>query len=286
MFYIDKNAPCRPRLIGKPAPSMGEFPAAVAYSPLLKTACVINGGAKAGITCYLADKVKGLKPLGGLRPIPLGQTTPPVGPPNTVSDIVFNPKSTALIATVKGNGMTPGYIYAYPVRPDGSISMTPKISRPAELLIDFSISFLGDSSRAIITDPAYGASIVHISPTFEFTVTKKIPVAGQKAMCWSAYSARYDTAFIFDGGVTNITMIDPWTGKIKGTIVDSATGGGSLDSVLDRQYLYVVKGAPMISVINNWGLDRGMTPKAIQSFDLSSLGSRQGFQGLAVYPSA
>src|ERR1700709_289927 len=148
---------------------------------LILLACVMNGGAVAGITCYSTDHAKGLKPLGGLRPIALGQTTPPVGPPGTVSDLVFNPSSTALIAVVKGNGKDPGYIYAYPVRHDGSISTTPVISRPAGLLVDFSISFLGDDSRAVITDPAYGASIVHISPNFEFSVTTKVPIAGQQA---------------------------------------------------------------------------------------------------------
>jgi len=58
-----------------------------------------------------------------------------------------------------------------------------------------------------------------------------------------------------------------------------------LDAALDRQYLYVLKGAPFVSVVDNSGLWHGGLPKEVQSFDLSGLGSRQGFQGLAVYPS-
>jgi len=249
------------------------------------TACVVNGGAVAGVACFSTDHAKGLTPLGGLRPITLaGQTTPPVGPPNTVSDIVFNPSQTALIVTVKGNGVTPGYIYAYPVS-HGSISWTPTISRPSELAIDFSISFLGSDHKAVITDPSYGASLVDIDDNFVFTVSKKIPIAGEAAVCWSQYSARFNTIFIMDGGVTNITLIDPETGAIKGLAVQSAAGAGSLDSKLDQTYLYVLKGAPLIGVSDVLGLNEGKLPVEIQSFDLSSLGSRQGFQGLSIYPS-
>jgi hypothetical protein len=246
-------------------------------------ACVINGGAIAGVSCYSTDHAKGLKPLGGLRPIALGQTTPPVGPPGTVSDLVFNPSSTALIAIVKGNGKDPGYIYAYPVHHDGSISTTPIISRAG--LVDFSISFLGDDHRAIITDPGYGASLVHISPGFEFTVTKEITIAGQVAACWSVYSQRFNTVYVFDVGVSDITMIDPVSGNIKGTIPGLVAGMGSVDSAMDKQYLYVLKSAPFISVIDNTGLNHGVPPKDVQTFDLTSLGSRQGFQGFAIYPS-
>ena len=37
MFFIDKDDPYHPKLIGSPADSMGEFPVSVAYSPRLKT---------------------------------------------------------------------------------------------------------------------------------------------------------------------------------------------------------------------------------------------------------
>lgn len=186
--------------------------------------------------------------------------------------------------TVKGNGVTPGYIYAYPVS-KGSISWTPIISRPSELAIDFSISFLGSDNKAVITDPSYGASLVDVDDNFVFTVSKKIPIAGEAAVCWSQYSARFNTIFISDGGNTNITLIDPETGAIKGLAVQSAAGAGSLDSKLDQTYLYVLKGAPLIGVSDLLGLNSGKLPVEIQSFDLSSLGSRQGFQGLAIYPS-
>ena len=89
-----------------------------------------------------------------------------------------------------------------------------------------------------------------------------------------------------DGGTTNITLVDPASGKIKGTMVQDAKSMGNLDSKMDRQFLYVLKSAPYITVTDNTGLTHGGMPKEIQSFSLSALGSRQGFQGLAIYPSS
>ena len=99
------------------------------------------------------------------------------------------------------------------------------------------------------------------------------------------YSERFDTIYVFDVAVANITLIDPSTGEIKGVIPQAAGDEGSVDAAIDRHFLYSLKSAPFINVFDNRGLTHGATPKQIQSFDLSSLGSRQGFEGLAIYPS-
>lgn len=250
-------------------------------------ACVINGGAIGGVSCFSADHAKGLTPLGGLRSITLNQSTPPVGPPGTVSDLAFNPSQTALFATVKGSPTTPGTIYVYPVTSDGAVSTTPTISRPSGLLIDFSISFLDGDDKAVITDPAYGASLVDISPNFQVTVSKKVAVPGQGAICWSEYSSRFNTIFLMDAGSANITLVDPSSGAIKGAVVQPnfSVARGSLDTRADRTYLYVLRGGPYVSVLDNSGLNHGEIPREIQSLDLTSLGARQGFMGMAIYPS-
>jgi hypothetical protein len=248
------------------------------------TACVINGGAVAGVTCFSVDHAKGLSPQGGLRPIALGQTTPPVGPPGTVSDIVFNPSETALFVSIKGAPPTPGSIYVYPVV-YGQVSTTPVISSPATLLVDFSFNFLGSDSKAVVTDPAYGASFVDISSTYTVTVSKKIVVAGQAAICWATFSERFNSVALIDGGGPTVTLVDPSSGDITGVVNLDAAGSGALDSKLDRTYMYILRGAPMVSVLSEMGLTHGKLPTEIQSLDLSALGSRQGFQGMAIYPS-
>ncbi|KAE9374242.1 hypothetical protein N431DRAFT_404788 [Stipitochalara longipes BDJ] len=284
MFSIDKTDPSHPVLINT-APTLGEFPSSVAYSSKLNTVCVINGGAVAGVTCFSVDHAKGLTAQGGLRPIALGQTTPPVGPPGTVSDIVFNPSETALFVSIKGAPPTPGSIYVYPAI-NGYVSTTPIVSKPATLLVDFSLNFLGTDSRAVITDPAYGASLVDISSTYTVTVSKQIVVTGEKAICWSTYSSRFNSIALLDGGASNVTFVDPASGAITGVAVLDHAGTGALDSKLDRTFMYILRGAPAITVLGDMGLTHGKTPTVLQSFDLTSLGSRQGFQGMAIYPAS
>lgn len=223
--------------------------------------------------------------MGSFRPIALNQTTPPAGPPGTASDLVFNPSQTALIATVKGNGMDPGYIYAYTVSPCGTIDTIPIISRPSDLLLDFSISFI-DDSHAVITDPSYGAALVDVSWDFQFTVQTKIVVPGESATCWSVYAPRFDTVFVIDAGSPNMTLVDPASGAKKGTLTMDAANMGGFDSKMDREYLYVLRGTPMVSVFDANGLSHGALPKDIQTFSLSAVGTRINLQGMAVYPSS
>lgn len=282
MFMIDKSNPTQPKLIST-APTLGDFPSAVAYASSLKTVCVINGGLVAGVTCFSVSH-NGLKPLGGLRALTVSDTTPPTGPPFTASDILFNPSCTALFVAVKGSPTTLGKMYAFPISSDGSVAMMPVVSSPAGLLLDFSVSFLSSSSKAVITDPAYGASLVSISPSFAVSVDKKITVAGQGAICWSQYSSRFNTVFLMDAAHPNITLVDPATGDIKGVAMQ--TGPGCLDAILDRNYLYVLRSATMVSVLDNTGLNNGKMPMVVQDLDLSALGARRGWQGMAVYPSS
>jgi hypothetical protein len=234
-------------------------------------ACVINGGAVAGVTCFSVDHAKGLSPQGGLRPIALGQTTPPVGPPGTASDIVFNPSETALFVSIKGAPPTPGSIYVYPVV-NGYVSTTPVVSNPATLLVDFSLNFLASDSKAVIT--------------YYVTVSKKIVVTNEKAICWAVFSERFNSIALLDGGSPNVTLVDPASGAITGVVALDAAGTGALDSKLDRTFLYILRGAPEVTVLGDMGLTHGKVPTELQSLDLSALGSRQGFQGLSIYPSS
>ena len=181
--------------------------------------------------------------------------------------------------------MDPGYIYAYPVERDGSISTYPIVSRPSELLIDFSVSFI-DESHAVITDPAYGAALVDVSCDFEFSVQTKIVIPNESASCWSVYAPRFDTVFVIDAGHNNITLVNPATGAIKGTVFMDPANMGGYDSQIDREFLYVLRGSPAISVLNTDSLNEGVIPKEIQTFDLSALGPRMDFQGMAIYPSS
>ncbi|RFU32215.1 hypothetical protein B7463_g4108, partial [Scytalidium lignicola] len=286
MFFINKNDPYHPTLVGKPVSSGGEFPSSVAYSSRLKTVCVINGGAVAGVACFHADHAKGLTALGGLREIPLNQTTPPIGPPGTASDIVFNPSQTAVFVSIKGNGVDPGFFYVYPVFFNGQISTKPVISQPSELALDFSLNFLGDDSKAVVSDPSFGVSLLHISFDFKVSVADRVTIAGQSAVCWTVYAPRFDSIYAIDAGNPVITIIDPWTGTIKDTVHTDAADMGSFDSKADRTWLYSLRSSPAVSVTSLAGSNSGKTPSVVQNLNLTSLGSRQGWQGMAIYPNS
>ena len=262
----------------------------VAYSPVLKTVCVLNGGARGGVACFHADHAQGLTLLGGLRPLStLHQTTPPLGPPLTTSDIVFNPSSSALFATIKGDaGATPpkvGAIYAWPVR-GGEVAMHPVINNINTIPMDFSIDFLGSDDSALITDPSFGASIVEVEyPSLKIREEHHIIVANQGAACWGAYAPRFDAAYIIDAGHPNITVVDPESGAIKGVIKYDAKAKGGFDVAIDRTYMYIRTADSSVVVVDLEGSNHGKVSTQVQKYSLAKEGPVGHWQGMAVYPS-
>ena len=162
------------------------------------------------MACFTVSAEKGLSQLGDLRTLKkLHTKTPPSGPPDSASDILFNPSSSALVVTIKGNPgppAVPGYIYAFAVNA-GLVSVDPIISSPSALVLDYGFSFLGSDTSAIITDPTFGASIVNIDSSLTVTETHHTTIPNQTAVCWSAYSRHYGTAYAIDVGRTNVTAL-------------------------------------------------------------------------------
>jgi len=246
----------------------------------------MNGGAVAGVTCFATDHAKGLTPLDKVtRPIALGQTTPPFGPTGTTSDLFFNPSCTALFATVKGNPPAAGTFYIWMVE-NGKVSETAKTQQISDMLVIFGSAFEGSDSTLLVTDAAYGASILQVAPDFTLTEIAHTVIPGQVAICWGIYSSRFNSAYIFDAGNTNITVLDPVTGAVKDKIIMDPSAKGALDNAIDRSWLYVLGGDASVEVINLLGENHGVTPIQVQKLDLSALGSRKGWQGFTIYPSS
>jgi hypothetical protein len=65
-----------------------------------------------------------------------------------------------------------------------------------------------------------------------------------------------------------------------------AKNKGGVDAAADREFLYVLRVGPAVSVLDNTGLNHGVTPRIAQNFDLSAYGPRVGFQGMAIYHSS
>ena len=281
VFKIDPQDPLHPKLVGQPADTQGDFPMSVAYSDTLKKACVLNGGAKNGVTCFDVSQ-RGLQLSDKLLSLPQLKTqTPPLGPPNTASDIAFNPSSSALFLTIKGTPTVPGYIIAFSVKKNnGKLNRNAVVSQPPQSRLDFSISFLGDDASALITDPAFGASVVTISKNL--TVTEKyhetIPLQG--AACWGVYSPRYRSAYVIDAGRPNITVLDPAKGNIKGSFEYDASAKGGFDTVIHKNFMYFLTGDSSILVAD---LSKGLG-KEVEKYSLSGQGPVGDWQGIAAWP--
>ncbi|XXH02956.1 hypothetical protein Hte_009346 [Hypoxylon texense] len=275
LFSIPKHDPWHPQLVGSPVPSGGDFPMSIAYSPRHRLACVANSGAKNNVQCYDVTAA-GLRPSGEPMPLPLNQTTPPAGPPSTVSDILFNPSQSALIVTIKGSGTGAGYIYAYPVS-HGKVQPSPRVSRPAALGLNFGLSFLGSDSKAIIADPGFGGAFVDFDCNLGASVSKVINITGNAATCWTQYSADLHTAYLLDAATTNIAVLDAASMEVKSTLASPAATAGKFDAAVGDEYLYTLDASDSISV---YSLKEST---AVQTFNLTGFGNRQFYQGMAFY---
>lgn len=165
--------------------------------------------------------------------------------------------------------------------------MKPVISSPPQLLMDFSIDFLGRDDSALITDPAFGASIVSIAyPSLTVTEKHHIVVPGQGAACWGAYAPRFDSAYIIDGDHTNITVVDPASGATKGVINYEAQAKGGFDTAIDRTSMYVLTGDSSVVVIDLAGSKYKNESMQKQHYSLAKEGVAGHWQGMAIYPSS
>ncbi|KAF4953560.1 hypothetical protein FGADI_5896 [Fusarium gaditjirri] len=276
-FHIPKENPAHPILLGEPVDTVGTVPNTVAYSRKNKLACVANTGTKPGVQCFTVSDCAGLKPQGSFKPLPVfKQTSPPTGPQNTVSDILFNPSETALFVTIKGNGMENGFVYAYKVE-NGRVSEEAVKSQPNNLPVAFGMSFVSDTS-AVVSTPAYGAAFVSITNDLTVITKTKITVPEQMITCWTATSAGSSSVYLLDGAVPDVTALNTETMAIGRTLPGYAAGKGNFDAIISGSKLYALQATAAIAVFdlkhNSYG------PKVI---DLSGLGNRASWTGMAVY---
>ncbi|KAI9677338.1 MAG: hypothetical protein M1829_002681 [Trizodia sp. TS-e1964] len=285
MFFIDKEDPWHPKLVGKPANTLGEFPVSVAYSAKLKTVCVLNGGAISGVTCFSADHEKGLTLLDkAIRPVDLRQTTPPTQ--SQASDIFFNPSSTALFVTFKGTLSPPrlGATFAWAVV-DGKVSESAVVNTINDIPVPFGASFAGSDSKLFITDPTFGVALVDVSSSLNITEKVHTSIPGQQGDCWSVYAERFNSVYVIDAGRTTIAAIDAGTGAVKSTFNFDSAQISATDGAIDRTHLYVLSSAGSVVAIDLEGSNSGKVPKQVQALNLTGLGTALIFEGLATYPS-
>ncbi|KAH8640751.1 hypothetical protein IG631_03692 [Alternaria alternata] len=276
--------------VGKPLAIPGEFPNTVAASAKNKLACVGTTGAKAGISCASFSR-QGLGQMDELRSFDLGQSTPPVGPLNTVSQTFFSSDESALFTTVKGDPTVnnTGFLSTYSVQAsNGAATLSKKDVRssPNGTAVLFgSATLSNDPSTLFVTDASFGATVLSIDSKGQATVKGKQAIDGQAATCWATISDATNSAFVTDVGVNRVVEMSLDDASIIKQLDLSANGDpGLIDLRAAGNFVYALSPgngttAAAITVLDVSGGQGSM--KQVQHFDLSGMAGKNA-QGMAV----
>ena len=295
MLTISDEDPTKLSTVGKPVDVPGEFPNTVAASAKNNLVCVGSTGAKAGISCSYFD-AWGLGKMDSLRTFDLGQSTPPVGPTNTVSQTFFSADETRLFTTVKGDGTAnnTGYFSIFPVDTNGTKASTLSTegtrSSPSGTDVLFGSALIPGNSTVFVTDASFGAAILSLQSTdTEASLISNQTIEGQVATCWATISPATKSAFVTDVGVDRIIEMSLEDASILSTIDLTSDGDpGLIDLQAAGDFIYALSpgngttaAAAAVSVLDVSGGGQGST-KWIQHFQLTDLGVGKNAQGMAV----
>ncbi|RAR12456.1 hypothetical protein DDE82_000167 [Stemphylium lycopersici] len=274
---------------GKPVAVPGEFPNTVAASAANKLACVGTTGALAGISCASFSEDKGLGQMDDLRAFDLGQSTPPVGPLNTVSQTFFSADESVLFTTVKGDPAVnnTGFLSVFPVQDaqgDAALSMQDVRSSPDGTAVLFGSAIMPDDpSSLFVTDASFGAAVLTVDSTGQATVKGSAAIDGQLATCWATISDSTKSAYVTDVGVNRVVEMSLDDASIIKELDLSANGDpGLIDLRAAGDYIYALSPGngttnAAITVLDVSGGKGSM--KQVQHFDLGSMGVGKNAQG-------
>jgi len=304
LFQIDAQDPSSLTPLGAPVGSGGEFPMSVAFNKAGNMLCALNGGAVNGVQCYSIDSQLGLVPkANSQRALGLNQTTPATGPAGSASHLIFSEDQNSLFAAVKGNpdANLTGFIAAWDIQSDGSLSENfTQINSPNGGGLPFSLANIQGSNGALfVTDAAIGADVVDLSQgadrAAQSNKTTTVPVNGQGAVCWNAFSSKTGTFFVTDIKTSLVTEMSVDQSSLAGSVVkqyQTQDGAATIDlevaSTGGNDFLYVnMANATAIQVMSLPG--KGQASK-LQTLDLAGPANAAGLpltasnlQGMTVF---
>lgn len=289
MFAINPLNPTMLTMVGKPAAVPGEFPVTVGASAKNMLVCVGATGAKSGVSCASYSS-KGLGMMDQLRPVGLNQTTPPVGPPNTISHVFFSEDEETLYTTVKGNPgtNTNGTLGVFAVEQpcDGrgavAVSQEGKLNVLDQTAVLFGAATLKGSSEILSSDAAFGAVMLSVdAETGVASVKKVIDVAGQKATCWATLSPETNTVFLSDAGLGRLVELSSTDGSIMSITNLGTSDPGINDLKAAGSFIYALSPGnatvgPAVTVFDV------VSKKVAQHYQLKGSFATNKVQGLTV----
>ncbi|KAJ9268264.1 hypothetical protein DTO212C5_5592 [Paecilomyces variotii] len=292
MLSIDAQDPTKLTMVGEPASVPGEFPNTLAASMKNQIVCVGSTGAKAGVSCSSFSQ-KGLGKMDGLREFHLGQSTPPVGPTNTVSQVLFSNDESTLLTMVKGDPTVnnTGFVATFPVnqasfRGPASVSMDGTRSSPSGTAVLFGTNPIAGTQNFFATDASFGATILSLDKKADQLALKsKQAIGGQKATCWTTISQSSKSAFVTDVQVNHIVEMSLDNARIIKEYDTSSVnaGPGFIDLAAAGNFVYALSPGNGTSEAKVVVMDvsRGQgKAKIVQSFGLGALGAGKNSQGM------
>ena len=290
MLKIHNSDPTKLTMVGKPVAIPGEFPNTVAASLKNKMVCVGASGAKAGVSCASFSST-GLGEMDTLRVFELNQSTPPVGPTNTVSQVFFSDNESMLFSTVKGDPTknNTGFLAAFPITQAcrtsaASADQKGVRSSPEGTAVLFGSSTIPGSSDLFVTDASFGGAVLSIDYKTSLATTKgKATVDGQKATCWATVSSVTKTAFVTDVGSNRIVEMSLADASIQNVIDLNANGDpGLIDLKAAGNFIYALSPgngstASAVTVVD------ATTKLQVQHFPVNNQTVDRNAMGMAVF---
>jgi hypothetical protein len=251
--------------------------------------CVGTTGAQAGISCA-SFNAQGVGKMDALRKFDIGQTTPPVGPTNTVSQAFFSNDESMLFTTVKGDPAVnnTGFLSVFPVEAGrgmmSKLSTKEVRSSPEGTAVLFGSAPIPNSQNIFVTDASFGAAVLKLDQASQATVGNAQAIDGQKATCWATISEATKSAYVTDVATNRVVEMSLDDASIITQLDLSANGDpGLVDLKSAGSFVYALSPgngttSAAITVLDVSGGQGSM--KMSQHFDLSGLADSTA-QGMA-----
>jgi WD40 repeat protein len=184
-----------------------------------------------------------LKPIpNSNRPFNFDETTPATttNTSYSVSDILFSPDGSKLVADVKGviQENTPGFLAVWDVNSDGSLSAThqtfPAPTNTSQQ--NFGMTYIQGLEGYAVADAAIGGIFYDFSrgygPQFR---ARNIVLPGQLVTCWVSYSNKSDSYFFTDAISDTLYEVTLDLDTLNGTVINERHMGSqsiNLDSAV------------------------------------------------------
>ena len=205
-----------------------------------------------------------------------------------MSTLSFDPSSSALYATIKGNpGATPpipGTILRYPVNTHTNRVGGPETLQtfsPPNTAIIFGFDVVpghGGSETIAFADPTFGAGFLGIPEQLK-SVGPQVPtgsgfirtaIPNQVATCWTALNSQTQTLWVADGGRPVLVGLSADSGAVltQATMAGAGAKEGNLDLAVDSYGGFVYSIGPAAVgglVVNVWDVSKAAA-KGVQRF--------------------